>query len=306
MPDLKSRYRGALLGLACGDAVGTTAEFSPRGSFAPLTDMVGGGPFALKPGQWTDDTSMALCLAESLLTKGAFDPADQMARYLNWWRWGYLSCTGECFDIGNTVRAALERFQITQQPYAGSTDAMSAGNGSLMRLAPVVMFAYPDVAAVIELAALSSRTTHGAPEALECCQLMANLMANCFAGVPKHQLFANLAFKPRLAATATLAKGRFVSKEERAIVGSGYCVASLEAALWCLFRCDDFASTILCAANLGDDADTTAAIAGQIAGAYYGVEQIPASWLQKLAMADDIDAMAVQLAERCGMAPVVA
>lgn len=83
-PSLSERYRGALLGLACGDAVGTTVEFKPRGSFQPLTDMVGGGPFHLKPGQWTDDTSMALCLAESLLSKNRFDAADQMGRYLNW------------------------------------------------------------------------------------------------------------------------------------------------------------------------------------------------------------------------------
>jgi ADP-ribosyl-[dinitrogen reductase] hydrolase len=101
---LSDRYRGSLLGLACGDAVGTTVEFMRRGSFAPVTDMVGGGPFQLLPGQWTDDTSMALCLAESLLRKNGFDAADQMGRYLNWWKWGYLSATGECFDIGTTVR----------------------------------------------------------------------------------------------------------------------------------------------------------------------------------------------------------
>ena len=91
---LLDRYRGSLLGLACGDAVGTTVEFMPRGTFPPVTDMVGGGPFSLKPGQWTDDTSMALCLAESLLRKGGFDAADQMGRYLNWWKWGYLSTSG--------------------------------------------------------------------------------------------------------------------------------------------------------------------------------------------------------------------
>lgn len=112
-PSLLERYRGALLGLACGDAVGTTVEFQPRGSFEPLTDMIGGGPFRLKPGQWTDDTSMALCLAESLLNKNAFDAVDQMGRYLNWWQWGYLSSTGGCFDIGMTVSQALERYQHT-------------------------------------------------------------------------------------------------------------------------------------------------------------------------------------------------
>jgi ADP-ribosyl-[dinitrogen reductase] hydrolase len=123
------RYQGTLLGLACGDAVGTTVEFCPRGSFSPVTDMTGGGPFGLEAGQWTDDTSMALCLAESLLEKDAFDPLDQMGRYLNWWRWGYLSSTGRCFDIGMTVRSALARYESTGEPYSGSSDPQSAGNG---------------------------------------------------------------------------------------------------------------------------------------------------------------------------------
>ena len=162
-PSLPERYRGALLGLACGDAVGTTVEFQPRGSFQPLTDMVGGGPFHLKPGQWTDDTSMALCLAESLLNKNAFDAADQMGRYLNWWQWGYLSSTGECFDIGMTVSQALDRYQQTGEPFAGSTDPHSAGNGSLMRLVPVVLFYFPDARQIRRFAADSSRTTHAAP-----------------------------------------------------------------------------------------------------------------------------------------------
>ena len=126
MNTLKDRFIGALAGLACGDAVGTTVEFSPRGSFAPVTDMTGNGPFNLKAGQWTDDTSMALCLAESLVEKQAFDARDQMSRYLNWWQWGYLSATGSCFDIGNTVRDALARFRDTGEPYSG--DELSAAS----------------------------------------------------------------------------------------------------------------------------------------------------------------------------------
>src|SRR5687767_1119493 len=131
------RFRGSLLGLAVGDALGTTLEFKPPGIFPPLTDMIGGGPFNLEAGEWTDDTSMALCLAESLIERQAFDPVDQLARYLQWYRQGYLSSNGRCFDIGTTVRAALRRFEQTHEPYCGPTDPMSAGNGSLMRLAPV-------------------------------------------------------------------------------------------------------------------------------------------------------------------------
>ncbi|MES3023551.1 MAG: ADP-ribosylglycohydrolase family protein [Pseudomonadota bacterium] len=302
-PSLKNRYRGALLGLACGDAVGTTVEFSARGSFAPVTEMVGGGPFGLKPGQWTDDTSMALCLAESLLTKGAFDAADQMVRYLNWWKWGYMSSTGNCFDIGMTVSAALEKFSVNGNPFSGSTDPMTGGNGSLMRLVPAVLFAYPDMPLVLEYAADSSRTTHGAPEAVECCQLFAALISAALAGHDKEQLFENVHFRPTQPKLVELSSGAFTQKAERDIRGSGYCVASLEAALWCFFNTDSFEEAVLRAVNLGDDADTTGAIVGQLAGAFYGVETIPQSWLDQLSLSEDITQMADKLHERSAAMP---
>lgn len=291
----QERYRGALYGLACGDAVGTTVEFKPRGSFAPVTGMTGGGPFSLKAGQWTDDTSMALCLAESLVTKQGFDPADQMGRYLNWWQWGYMSATGSCFDIGLTVREALSRFQQSGQAYSGSPDPMTAGNGSLMRLSPVVLFAHPDAASIHNLSAASSRTTHGAAEALECCQLFAALISAALAGKPKTELLAALPFKCEQAKVAAIASGAFIAKPDSDIRGNGYSVDSLEAALWCFFNTDSFEQAVLRAANLGEDADTTAAIAGQIAGAFYGAAAIPADWLGKLSMREDIEQFADKL-----------
>jgi ADP-ribosyl-[dinitrogen reductase] hydrolase len=296
-PDLHSRYLGTLLGLACGDAVGTTVEFSPRGSFKPVTDMVGGGPFKLKPGQWTDDTSMALCLADSLLSKGKFDARDQMVRYTDWRHRGYLSSTGRCFDIGMTVSKALEKFSISGEPFSGSTDPHSAGNGSLMRLAPVVLFAYPDFPAVLAFAADSSVTTHGAPEAVESCQLFAAFLYAALAGHSKDARLANLNFVPTQAKLAALLDGGFISKDEQNICGSGYCVESLEAALWCFFNTNSFEHAVLRAVNLGDDADTTGAIVGQIAGAYYGLEGIPSSWLEKLTMREAIESMAGRLFE---------
>jgi len=132
--DLLDRYRGCLLGLATGDAVGASVEFRPRGSFEPLTDMLGGGPFNLLAGQWTDDTSMALCLATSLLERDGFDARDQMERYCRWADHGYLSSTGTCFDIGGTVAAALSSFQHSGEPYAGSPHPQPAGSGRIMRL----------------------------------------------------------------------------------------------------------------------------------------------------------------------------
>ncbi len=175
----RHRYRGALLGLACGDALGTTLEFKRPGTFSPLTDMIGGGPFKLQPGQWTDDTSMALCLAESLIEQKGFDPIDQMKRYVRWYRNGYLSSTGKCFDIGNTIKAALHNFEKTGNPYSGSTNPRSAGNGSLMRLAPVPLAYATQPRQAIDLSANSSRTTHGTRVAVDACRYLAGISGDC-------------------------------------------------------------------------------------------------------------------------------
>jgi ADP-ribosyl-[dinitrogen reductase] hydrolase len=289
---LLDRYRGCLLGLACGDAVGTTVEFCPRGSFSPLTDMVGGGPFALAPGQWTDDTSMALCLGTSLLEKGGFDPHDQMTRYLQWKNNGYLSSTGRCFDIGRTVRAALSRFESDGQPFAGSIAPETAGNGSLMRLAPVPLYYFPNVEDVVHFSAESSRTTHGAPEAVECCKLLGRLLCNALREREKSWVLPLGDLLLQEPWVAAIANGSYARKSRAEIVGSGYAVASLEAAIWCFHHTGSFEDAILEAANLGNDADTTAAITGQIAGAHYGIAGIPQAWLATLQMRPEIEAMA--------------
>ena len=289
------RARGALLGLAAGDAVGTTVEFKPRGSFAPLTDMVGGGPFDLLPGQWTDDTSMVLCLAASLLDNG-FDLHDQMQRYVRWHDEGYMSSNGRCFDIGMATSSALERFRRTGNPMAGSRDPGSAGNGSIMRLAPVPIHYLdtPDLA--IEMSAAQSTTTHRAPECLVACRLLAEVLVRALQGKSKDEVLApSTQTLPMSGALESIARGDYQAKAEDQIKGSGYVVQSLEAALWCFWQTDSFEACVLRAANLGDDADTTAAVAGQVAGAFYGESGIPAHWLGKLAMAGDIGRWAEQL-----------
>ena len=296
----EERYLGCLLGLACGDAVGTTVEFKPRGSFEPLTDMVGGGPFRLEPGQWTDDTSMALCLGTSLLVCDGFDPADQMRRYVRWWRDGYLSSTGACFDIGNTVAGALQRFQQSDIPYSGSTDPWSAGNGSIMRLAPVPMFYADDMQQVAYYAAESSRTTHGAQEAVDASRLFGVMLALALQGATQAEILSashleHFSEEDLAPAIRDIAQGGYQNKGRDEIKGSGYVVQSLEAALWCFWQTDTYRDAILLAANLGDDADTTAAICGQIAGAFYGVGAIPETWLAKLAERELIQDLAQQL-----------
>jgi ADP-ribosyl-[dinitrogen reductase] hydrolase len=295
-PDL-DRFRGCLLGLAVGDAVGTTVEFKSRGSFPPVTDMVGGGPFGLKPGQWTDDTSMTLCLATSLITKKGFDPTDQMDRYWDWYRNGYLSSTGRCFDIGNTVRYALDRYHRTGQPFSGSDSPNSAGNGSLMRLAPLPMYYFPDLEKIIHFAGESSRTTHGAQECIEACQLFAEMICLALSGQSKDQILFETKVKVSAPKINEIANGNYAQKTITQVRGTGYVVESLEAALWCFYQTDTFESAILQAANLGDDADTTAAICGQIAGAYYGESKIPARWLEKLFMRNEIAELADKLSK---------
>jgi len=299
------RCRGCLLGLAAGDALGTTIEFQAPGTFAPLSDMTGGGPFGLKPGQWTDDTSMALCLAESLLEKGGFDPADQMERYCAWAERGHLSSTGTCFDIGITVRTALSKFRQTGEPYSGSTDPYSAGNGSLMRLAPVALRYAADARLVERMAADSSRTTHAAAEAVDACRYYAVLLAGALNGASKTELLSEL-YHPepgcwsqpaqRLAPKIEeVARGSYKRLSPPAIAGTGYVVKSLEAALWAFYHGRDFEEGCLLAANLGNDADTTAAIYGQLAGAHYGEQGIPAAWRAKLAMREMIADFATRL-----------
>ena len=181
----RERFHGCRLGLAAGDALGTTLEFKKPGTFEPIDDMVGGEPFRLEAGQWTDDTSMALCLATSLIETGSFDPMDQMERYVRWRREGYLSSNGRCFDIGLTVSDALSRFEQTGDPYSGSTDPMSAGNGSLMRLAPVPMYFAGDAQESIDRSAESSRTTHGAREPIDACRYFAEMLVGALSGVEK-------------------------------------------------------------------------------------------------------------------------
>jgi ADP-ribosyl-[dinitrogen reductase] hydrolase len=283
------RFRGALLGLAVGDAVGTTVEFQRRGSFPPVTGMTGGGVFRLRPGQWTDDTSMALCLATSLLDCGGFDARDQMKRYCRWQDEGYLSSNGRCFDIGHTVRDALQRFRATGDPFAGSDHPLAAGNGSIMRLAPIPLFFFPDLAAAADHAALSSQTTHAAAECVDACRLLSRIISRALSGAGRDDVALGDAdgFSGASRIQA-IARGEYRRRPASAIRGSGYVVDSLEAALWCFTSTASFADAILAAANLGDDADTTAAVCGQVAGAYYGETGIPADWLAPLARREEI------------------
>lgn len=299
----KQRYRGSLLGLAVGDAVGTTVEFMKPGNFTPVTDMVSGGVFDLEPGQWTDDTSMALCLAESLVAKQAFDAVDQMQRYVRW-RWdGHWSSTGQCFDIGNTTSDSLARFERTGDALSGGTEENTAGNGSIMRLSPVPLYFSDDPLQAIEYAGQSSRTTHALDVCVDACRYLGALIIGAVQGESKQTLLTDhyspvkglWQEKPLHPDIAAVAAGSFKNKQPPQIQGAGYVVQSLEAALWAFHNSTSFKQGCLMAVNLGEDADTTAAVFGQLAGTYYGAPGIPLSWRKRLAMSREISQMADSL-----------
>ena len=280
--DIIDRARGAFLGLAVGDALGTTIEFMARDTYPKLTEMIGGGPFGLEPGQWTDDTSMALALADSLIANPEFDPADLMDRFLRWWVQGEYSCTGQCFDIGITTREALTRYQRTRSPFAGATAENKAGNGSLMRLSPVALHALNDADRARRIAAEQSRTTHGAPQAIEACVWYADLLRRAVLGEPLVSLLAPGQWNGH-PAMRDIVSGSWRGRERGDIRSSGYVIHTLEAALWAVEQTDSFEEALVLAVNLGDDADTVGAVTGQLAGAVYGVGAIPARWMAPLA-----------------------
>ena len=250
-PFTLDQARGMLIGLAVGDALGTTLEFKPRGSFEPITDMVGGGPFNLKPGQWTDDTSMALCLAQMLRSANGWDAEDAMKRFVNWRDFGYLSSTGTCFDIGNQTSDALDRFLRTGNPYAGPTDEAQSGNGGIMRLAPVVIAYGKHTESAVAVAQLQSRLTHASRSCLSAAAAMAEFMCD-------GQGLSAPADPPQEA--------------------SGYVVHTLQAACWAMTQGETFRDVLLAAVNLGSDADTVGAVAGQLAGRKFGYSGIPQNW----------------------------
>jgi ADP-ribosyl-[dinitrogen reductase] hydrolase len=295
MSEFSDRALGAFIGLATGDALGTTLEFCARDTHPEVRDMIGGGPFNLKPGVWTDDTSMALCLAESILENGGFAPADVLARFLEWRESGTNSVTGECFDIGMTTGAALTRYQRTGNIAAGSTNDFSAGNGSIMRLAPVPVWFAGDIGCAVDAARTQSRTTHGARLCLVVSDIMTSVLVTLLCA-PAGQARQSLVPGLRRATDAAMVewelepdtlpswwRGEVDLPQRGSIKSSGFVLHTFEAAMWATLTTNSFEDALILAVNLADDADTVGAVTGQIAGALYGYDQIPNRWLETLA-----------------------
>jgi ADP-ribosyl-[dinitrogen reductase] hydrolase len=324
--EVRDRIEGSLVGLAVGDALGASVEFRPQEYLAahPVRDMMSGGTWGLRAGQWTDDTSMALCLASSLISQRDFNPYDQMVRYKWWYKHGYLSSTGQCFDIGNATRSSLQEFYRRQNVLKNSyklhtdfeVDQLTieflrenqfnvncshegvAGNGALMRLAPVPLFFYRSPSLAVELSGRSARLTHGDDTAVDACRYYGALIVAALKGEFKDDLLSERFYEnhqdwfdsnPLQDSIIHIAKGSFKRPGgyKGGIRGKGHIVCALEAALWAFWSADSFEKGALNAVNLGDDTDTTAAIYGQLAGAHYTYQSIPARWIRQL-YADDL------------------
>ena len=275
-----------MIGLAIGDALGTTNEFSKGDDIKIIDDIIGGGPFDLEPGQWTDDTSMALCLANSIVQKN-FDMKDQLYSYLKWLENGYMSSTGSCFDIGDQTYRSLQNFKNTQSPLSTFTHFSMSGNGGIMRLAPVVVKYRDDVYNCSFAAEMQSATTHSSLICREAAALMAEVMFNSINRLdhePKNSVLR--ASKARAYITPQIFEintGLYKDKPfDQVFSQNGYVASSLEFALWCFYNTSSFDECVLLAANSGGDSDTNAAIAGQIAGAFYGFRSIPEEWVSIL------------------------
>ena len=290
--EIRDRSRGALLGLAVGDALGATLEFSPRDARPHHTEMTGGGPFGLRAGEWTDDTAMALALADSLIRCNGLDPFDLMSRFVAWWREGQYSCTGNCFDVGGITAQALARFERTGNPFAGSKQKNQAGNGSLMRVAPVALFSLADKPRALQLVREQSRTTHAAPLAVEACAFFVALLHEAILGKPD---VLHPRPWPKSKGISTIASGHWRSKTRDQIRSSGFVADTLEAALWSIEQTKSFEEAVGLAVNLGRDSDTVGAVTGQLAGALYGASAIPRRWLTRLVWSEHITQTADRL-----------
>jgi ADP-ribosylglycohydrolase len=285
---LRERFLGCLLGLAVGDALAAATQYKRPGSFAPVGDLLGGGPFELPRGAWSDDTAMTLGIADSLLAKGAFDHRDLLQRWLRWQSEGYLSATGQCLGITAATARALAAAQWRRQAFAGSHDPAQTDPEPLVRVAPVVMNRFDQIEEALTDAVDAARMTCQAPLVLDSCRLFA-LMTHCaLAGHTMERILkppatplSGVSLRHEVAAIAAEAP---VPPMAAGKAGVGNDVRSaLRAVRWACGTTRSFRAAVLAAVNLGGNADVFGACSGLLAGAHYGVSGIPGPWLQALA-----------------------
>lgn len=291
LPDVfnqRQRAIGSLLGLAIGNALGTSLTGKERDAQAPITELVGGGLDNMTPGEWTNDVSMALAVSASLLKCGELDESDLMIRFWNVVRRGEYSCTEKPLAVDPVTTDAIRRWEKVGNPRAGSTDPKNAGNGSLVRVAPIAIRFWRDWDRLREAAERQSRVTHEADEAVHSCIVFAEILANAIEGQTKEQVLQTSQTK-LTPSVQRVVDGSWLGKSRDEIRSSGNVVDTLEAALWCFDRTSTFEDAVLLAANLGGDADTVAAVTGQLAGSFYGAPATPERFLANLDWKDEIE-----------------
>ncbi len=304
--DSRDRFRGLLLGIAIGDAIGQPARGQRAGAIAVGDTLAGGGPLDLPAGAWSDKAAMALCLAESFAEQKRMDAPDQLQRYQHWQREGRWTSTGQCVGISPATARALATAQWTGNPYSGSHDPARADAEPLARIGPAVAFAVATPKVAVEFAVSCARVTHQAPLTLDAVRYFAALLAGALAGATKESLLApyfapvagfwdSVVLKPRM---NDVALGSWRRNKPRAIVNAAHAAAgALEAALWAFERGGSPGECLAIAASLGGDADITAAIVGELAGAHYGAKSLPKSWRAAVARGDEIEGLADALFE---------
>ena len=297
----EDKVLGGLFGLAVGDALGVPVEFTPRSELKrqPVTDMIGQGTHGQPPGTWSDDSSLAFCLAESLCQ--GFDLQDIAHKFCRWLDEGYWTPFGQVFDVGGTTAEAISRLKEGVNPVeAGGRDEFSNGNGSLMRILPLAYYVEEmSLEKQFELTHQVSCLTHGHPRSQMACGIYIQFAVNLLHGQEPGEAYkamaaevikyySRLPYRCELPHFSRILEANIQKLSEESIKSSGYVIDTLEASLWCFLNSKSYEETVLKAVNLGDDADTTGAVAGGIAGLYYGLAAIPERWLNTLARKDDI------------------
>lgn len=306
------KTRDALFGVAVGDALGVPVEFCSRDSLAnqPVTDMIGYGTHMQPPGTWSDDSSLTFCLAEALTV--GYDLHMIGNNFQSWLYQSVWTPHGDVFDVGITTRAAISQLARGTQPqYAGGMDEHSNGNGSLMRILPLLFHIkeLPLKERYQKTKDVSS-ITHGHIRSVLSCfyylEFARHLLDGKSARAAYTQLqteFADLLKAKEINPRETehfdrLLQGDIAQVSEHSIFGSGYVIHTLHASIWCLLTTDSYAAAVLKAVNLGEDTDTTGAVTGGLAGLLYGYEAIPQHWVKQLARKNDIEYLAQRLDRR--------
>jgi ADP-ribosylglycohydrolase len=303
-------YKDVLFGVAIGDALGVPVEFKSRESIAqrPVTDMIGFGTYDLPPGTWSDDSSLTFCLADVLAD--SYDLQKIANSFVNWLYDEQWTARGEVFDVGIATRAAIERILRKVRPdLAGGFDESSNGNGSLMRILPLLFYIKDKpVKDRFAIAKEVSAITHGHVRSVIACfyylEFARKLLTNANQVFVYHEVNAEVTsflkcttINPdEITLFNRLLTGDIYKLPVTEIQSSGYVLHTLEAAVWCLLTSASYSEAVLKAVNLGLDTDTTAAVTGGLAGLTYGYESIPEHWVLMLARKKDIDALAQRLA----------